>query len=53
MLDCLTANRERKLVLDRRETSDSFPTDELGVATVIEVSACRTHHLKSWKMLFF
>ena len=39
MSDCSPANRERELGLDRRETGLFYPTDELGAATVIEVSS--------------
>ena len=48
MSDCSPANRERELGLDRRETGKFYPTDELGAATVIEVSTRRTFRSDSW-----
>ena len=51
MSDCSPAIRERELGLDRRETGKFYPTDELGAATVIEVSTRGTLRSDSWQML--
>ena len=36
--DCSSANSERELALDRRETSSFYPTHAFDIATVTEVS---------------
>ena len=48
MSDCSPANRERELGLDRREAGQFYPTDELGAATVIEVSTRGRLRSDSW-----
>ena len=47
MSDC-SANRERELRLDRRETGQFSPTDKLGAATVIEVRTRGTLRSDGW-----
>ena len=51
MSDGSSANMERELGLDRRETGWFYTTNELGAATVIEVRTRGTLRSDSWKRL--
>ena len=47
-MDCSPTNRERELGLDRRETGYIYPTDGMGIVTVIEASTRGTLHSDNW-----
>ena len=50
--DCSPSNRERELGLDRRETGQFCPTDELDTATVIEVSTTNPQKfIRFWNIM--